>query len=429
MLASRAVLCPRLPKGFALVPIAAATAACAAWAGPLRAQDVPPLRSEAAPFFTADVVTSLDDHGNPRLTVGIVVAYDELQWVQVPGGHAAAAELSVVFDPGGGRREYGDVWERRLAVAGFDATNSNVSALVERRTFDLSPGRYELRVGVRDVSSGSASSASRPVRVPDFSAIEVGFAGLELGTLEPDSTFTGNPTRRFGRDVERIAARVILFDRRPGAWPRDYPFRYRILDETGAPALEGTRSLTLGRSGAPVVLRPDSSALFIGGYTFEVGLVEGKSRWQVDRTFEVEESGPPRGRDFERLLEPLALLVSGDAIDSLRALPPERQAAGWEAFWRRRDPNPDTPRNEALLEFLRRVRYVDRHYHDAGPGWRSDRGRVYILHGAPDQIETPPEGSQGERLEIWYYDRPYRRYVFVDRDGFGRFILVEGPRE
>lgn len=420
----------RLSRPFALRCLLAAAAACPAWtAAPAPAQDGPPLRSETAPFFTADVVTSLDEAGNPRLSVGIAVAYDELQWVRVPRGHAAGAELSVVFDRGGGRRAYGDVWERRLAVAGFDATNSNVSALLERRTFDLPPGRYQMRVQVRDVNSGSTSSAARPVQVPDFSAMRVGFAGLELGVLDDGGAFRGTPTRRFGRDADRIAAKVVLFDRRPGDWPRIYPFRYRIVDESGATSIEGERRMSLERSGAPVLVRPDSSGLFIGSYVFEVELVEDRSRWRVERSFEVEESGPPRGRDFERLLEPLSLLVEDGPMDTLRALPPERQAEGWDAFWRPRDPDPDTPRNEALLEFLRRVRYVDRHFRDIGPGWRSDRGRIYVRHGDPDQVETRPEGINGLRLEIWYYDRPYRRYVFMDRDGFGRFVLVEGPRE
>jgi len=177
------------------------------------------------------------------------------------------------------------------------------------------------------------------------------------------------------------------------------------------------------------VLRPAMADLFLGGYVFEVELAEGKSHWRVERTFEVDESGPPRGREFTRMLEPLAYIISPEEMDWLRSLPPERQAQGWEEIWRRRDPTPDTPRNENQIEFFRRVRYTERHFQGFGPGWRSDMGRIYIKFGPPDQIETRPASLSSPQLEIWYYNQPARRFVFGDREGFGRFTLLNPSAE
>jgi hypothetical protein len=53
-------------------------------------------------------------------------------------------------------------------------------------------------------------------------------------------------------------------------------------------------------------------------------------------------------------------------------------------------------------------------------------GRIYIKFGPPDQIETRPATLQSPQVEVWYYNRPYRQFVFADREGFGRFVLV-GP--
>ena len=103
--------------------------------------------------------------------------------------------------------------------------------------------------------------------------------------------------------------------------------------------------------------------------------------------------------------------------------------AGWEAFWKRRDTTPDTPRNEALLEFMRRVRYAAEHFQHYGPGWRSDMGRIYIKFGPPDQSETRPATSQSPQIEVWFYNQPYRQFVFADRDGFGRFVLMSPGAE
>ena len=149
----------------------------------------------------------------------------------------------------------------------------------------------------------------------------------------------------------------------------------------------------------------------------------------MERSFEVEESGPPRGKEFERILEPLSYIAPPSEIEWLRSLPPDQQAAGWQEFWRRRDPTPDTPRNEAMLEFFRRLRYTEQHFQGFGPGWRSDMGRIYIKFGPPDQIETRPGNSQMPNIEIWFYNQPYRRFVFVDREGFGRYTLQSSSGE
>ena len=401
-----------------------------------RAEDVPPLRSAAPPFFSADVTLSLDPDGRPAMGVAVTVPYQELQWIRLQEAgdrRAARAELTVVFEPDAKTRAKsksgeleGDVWEKRLVVPGFAASRSPNATMVEKRTFELPPGRYEARITVRDMNSGISSTARSGVSVPDYSRVPLGFADLELGLLDTAGVFTPVPTRRFGTDVRSIAARAVLFDRRGGGWPRTYPFRYKVLDDLGETVVSGTLDATLSHSAEPVVVRPSSSDFFLGGYVFEVELVEGKSRWRVERSFEVDESGPPRGKEFERMLEPLAYIAQGDEIDELRRLPPDRQEAGWMEFWRRRDPTPETARNEAMLEFFRRLRYSEQHFQGYGPGWRSDMGRIYIKFGAPDQIESRPASTQSPQLEIWYYNQPYRRFVFGDREGFGRYVLL-GP--
>jgi GWxTD domain-containing protein len=395
------------------------------WSSGLAA-DLPPLRPERSPRFTADALTTVDGEGRPSLSVSITVPYAELQWIKSPRGYVAGAQFTLVLEPRHGGHQFGDVWERRLLVSTFQSTNSPNLALTDRRTFAVPPGRYELRVQLHDLNSEEISAAREALGVPDYSRVRVGFAELELGTTAGPGDFHPVPTRRFGLDSRRLAARVILFDRRPGAWPRAYPLHFRVLDDSGEEVVAGTQEVRLTRSAEPVILGPDSTDLFVGTYTLQVELSEGRSHWKVERSFEVEESGPPKGEAFHRLLEPLAFVAAPEEIEHLRGLPEEEQAAGWQAFWKRHDPTPETARNEAMLEFLRRVRYVESHFQDFGPGWRSDMGRIYIKFGAPDQTESRPATLQTSRLEIWYYFQPRRQFVFADRDGFGHYVLV-GP--
>jgi GWxTD domain-containing protein len=64
-----------------------------------------------------------------------------------------------------------------------------------------------------------------------------------------------------------------------------------------------------------------------------------------------------------------------------------------ENFWERRNPNPGDPENEAKEEFYRRVAYANEHYASGIPGWRTDRGRVYITYGPPNEISSHPSGG------------------------------------
>src|SRR5438477_10855308 len=99
-----------------------------------------------------------------------------------------------------------------------------------------------------------------------------------------------------------------------------------------------------------------------------------------------------------------------------------------EAFWARRDPTPDTPENEFKEEHYRRIAYANEHYAAGIPGWKTDRGRMYIMYGPADEIESHPSGGSYERpmeegggststypFEDWRY-----RYI----EGIGQEVII-----
>jgi GWxTD domain-containing protein len=100
-----------------------------------------------------------------------------------------------------------------------------------------------------------------------------------------------------------------------------------------------------------------------------------------------------------------------------------------EAFWQRRDPTPDTEENEFKEEHYRRIAYANEHYAAGIPGWKTDRGRMYIVFGPADEIDSHPSGGSYERpmeegggetstfpFETWRY-----RYL----EGIGQEVMIE----
>ncbi|MGH9337009.1 MAG: GWxTD domain-containing protein, partial [Vicinamibacteria bacterium] len=100
-------------------------------------------------------------------------------------------------------------------------------------------------------------------------------------------------------------------------------------------------------------------------------------------------------------------------------------------FWTERDPTPATTRNEYREEHLRRVETARRLYvAGSRPPWRTDRGRIYIVLGPPDQIDRLPESRNFYPLEIWQYNQAASvgihdpvTLLFFKRSGFGDYVL------
>jgi len=120
----------------------------------------------------------------------------------------------------------------------------------------------------------------------------------------------------------------------------------------------------------------------------------------------------------------LALLLTPAEVDSLRKAGPAEREQLYATFWKRRDPDPSTPENEARDEAVRRVRYANSHFTASHPGWKTGRGRVYIQLGAPDRIDALQNPSAVDRMERWTYGKGEKVFVFVDRDGRGDFELA-----
>src|SRR5690606_20452306 len=112
----------------------------------------------------------------------------------------------------------------------------------------------------------------------------------------------------------------------------------------------------------------------------------------------------------------------------IEELPEGERIAGWNAFWEKKDPTPGTEQNEFRDVFFERVRYANERFGVLEPGWKSDRGRVYIRYGPPDEIQSRPSTIDGLAFEVWNYLATGRRFVFVDYDGFGRFELYQPGR-
>ena len=152
---------------------------------------------------------------------------------------------------------------------------------------------------------------------------------------------------------------------------------------------------------------------------------------------------------FKRWLkEDVVYIISPEERETFEKLATDEERESFiETFWLRRDPDPDTPDNPVREEHYRRIAYANEHFASGKPGWKTDRGRMYIAWGKPDSIESNPTGGTYDRpqwqgggstttyaYEVWWYRHldgvgDDVEIEFVDPSGSGEYRIAYSPYE
>jgi GWxTD domain-containing protein len=176
---------------------------------------------------------------------------------------------------------------------------------------------------------------------------------------------------------------------------------------------------------------------------------KGKSAQQQDVPDRERNVKKEKSNMFKKWIEEdVAYIITDDEKKAWKKLQTDEEREQFiEGFWRRRDPDPDTEVNEYLEEHYERVAYANQHFASGIPGWKTDRGRIYIMYGPPNEKDTHPSGGSYERpsyegggstttypFETWFY-----RYLpgvgsgveieFVDPTGTGEYRIARSPDE
>ena len=154
---------------------------------------------------------------------------------------------------------------------------------------------------------------------------------------------------------------------------------------------------------------------------------DAKAKEDAKRSRELENAS----RALKKWLdEDVSYIITSEERTTFKALKTDEEREQFiESFWLRRDPTPDTIDNEFKDDHYERIAYANEHFASGIPGWKTDRGRIYVMYGKPDEIESHPSGGTYDRpieegggttstfpFEIWRY-----RYI----EGIGNEVLLE----
>jgi GWxTD domain-containing protein len=189
-------------------------------------------------------------------------------------------------------------------------------------------------------------------------------------------------------------------------------------DASSAPASNAPASAAAGTSAQPQATDPGEDPL--------KRKPTDKQKKQQKRSLNIE-----LRKTYKKWLnEDVVYIISDQERAAFKQLSNDEERDNFiEAFWQRRDPTPDTEENEFKEEHYRRIAYANEHFAAGIPGWKTDRGRMYIMYGPADEIDSHPSGGSYERpmeegggetstfpFETWRY-----RYL----EGIGQEVIIE----
>ena len=393
--------------------------------------------SEPAPF-SAHLAASLawSAGGTPRFDIAVALPCSALRELAARDDPKVRLVLHADVTMPAGKSMASEVWTQQLAVGDLES-GGDLHWCVSLATAP-GPQQLGLTVLVQGQPWGVPWTRGFEVPTPVPAALYLGepvfltarpAASTAAGSAADSACFDLLVGRYYDAETGPPRLRTAVYDFAADV-DTSFVLAYAVrgLDASASaaapqlPVAAGTLRVRRRGPVTPVVL--ELPPVPLGRHEVELSLQGSKRRTSVTGRFEMGLVDLAALAASAGGMELLELLLSSTAADSLRRAVPEAREALWNELWRRRDPEPSTPANEARDAALARVRAANLRFGDTRPGWRTDRGRVYIAYGAPDAVDTMPNPEGFDRLERWTYVAPRFVFVFVDRDGRGEYTLL-----
>jgi GWxTD domain-containing protein len=377
--------------------------------------------------FVARVAFFADPRPDSTLVLlSVTVPNRSLSFVR--DGDRYSANYSVTVELRRGAQVVRQFTARELVrVAAFREAARFDESIIFQQYLRLAPGTYAMSVGVKDegsvrVSGQEVSLTVPPLREGQLSSIVPVYESIPRSTTDSQPRVLAAPRGTFSFGVDTVAPVYVE------AYGLRAPTRLAVTAVTDSGVVMWQDSLTVTPSAATGIASTTVAVPLgrIGVGFVNVRIARGDRPDTAQTKLLVTLGDDLPVTSFEEMLTYLRLFARADRLKTLREASGPARATLWTAFLRETDPNPATAENEALRDYLNRVRSANARFREEGrAGWLSDRGMAYVGLGDPDNIVQSANLDPGarNRTETWVYTGLRLQLLFVDQSGFGRWRL------
>ncbi|MBI5805069.1 GWxTD domain-containing protein [candidate division TA06 bacterium] len=370
-------------------------------------------------------VTQFQTPDGIRAEISYSLPYDQVQFVSQGTQFRAAYSFSVIVTDAKGGQVAGDSWERSLTVGKYQELQKGNYLACDTFSLKVIPGRYKFLIICTDNNSERRGESEMNVEIRDLSGGLLELSGLRFQKMQNEKLVPW-PKRQYGDGHGDIMFYYQIYSSQPESILAGYS-----LSRIGSTDAAWSLNETLGQSGNPGITKSvRSDSLLTGSYILKLEVRQAGRSVVSSESLYVRNSKFITDRDYREQVDQLEYVSKGREFDSLRKASPALRETLLLRFWQLRDPDTTTMVNEFRDGYYDRINYANEQFGSIfKPGWKSDRGMVYILFGPADEIERHPFDIEYPAYEIWYYYSDGRRYVFMDRKGIGEYELIYPKRE
>jgi GWxTD domain-containing protein len=379
-----------------------------------------------------------DQPDKARLDLFIQVGYDNLTFLKEGDQYQASYELTtVILDSA--RNQINDVtWRDEVRGLTYDESVASGAAKISTRSFLLNPGKYSVQIMLRDNENREDKKVSREILIPPYGHRQFSLSGAMLvariSRQEGRTSITPLVSSNVGSLADSFA---VFFEAYNNGRADSVRFHAGLTDKKDEEVLGTDTAIVCpaGRSGLIMTLH--HASLPLGDYKLVVRAARVRDSEPLalsTRPVIVRWRGMPFSTNsLDAAIDQLKYIARSAELDSMKeASTTEEKARLFHEFWKKRDPNPNTPRNERMEMYYSRIDYANKHFSKYREGWRTDMGMVFIIWGPPSNVERHPFEMDSKPYEIWSYYDYNQVFVFVDENGFGDYRLItpllEPPR-
>lgn len=398
---------------------------------PLAAQQNKPVDDtfQRNPDFYFELLNySASDTAKARVDLFINMPFDKVKFIKY--GESFKAEYSVTASMYAEDKKTlisERVWSEKIETKNFDQTISSKNANVSLKSFVVAPQNVFVRIVIEDKDTRKEYAAERfftvrkfdaPITVSDILIVNSSKTGNVGRTIVP------NISKTIDTDLKALPVFYEIYLKKP----EKLFVRYNILgpDEKAVYSRILEVELPAGRN--QMYYEFDSLAFTAGDYNAVVTINDDEYNLaaSVSKSFSSLLVGLPFIiKNLDKAIDQMIYIATASEIDVIKeGKTYQERLENFLNWWKKKDPTDNTQENEVFNEYYRRVEYSNRNFTHYTEGWRTDMGMVYIILGAPSNIDRHPFDYDRKPYEIWEYYELNRRFVFVDNTGFGDYRLT-----
>lgn len=396
----------------------------------LQAQDMQEEEQPTRAKYYQDFLNFASDNpSNTRLDVFIQVPYKEVQFVISDKGYTASYTVTIsIYDENKDKLISDKVWTEKIDAFEFDNTNAKGNFNLSMRSFYLKPGKYFIRTSVEDKESKKSFSAESMYTVKDFSKNDINISDIMIISKQTPGENSNKIIPNISRNVSAQKEGVPLFFEVYSAKDSNVVLDIRVMDEKQNVIYsdKADKKITAGKNQLFYTIK--DSAFSLGKYLIELNVKNsrGETFASTSKSFYSRWIGAPTAiQDLDKAVDQLIYIATEKELDYIKDAPnKEEKQKRYVEFWKKKDPAPSTEENEVFDEYYRRIEYSNKNFSHYTEGWKTDRGMVFIILGAPNSVDRHPFDYDAKPYEVWEYFQLNRRFVFLDETGFGDYRLI-----